>query len=488
MSGWKDWAIGEVVTESDFQSFVQDQVVQVYDDATDRDNTLGTAVAEGMVAYLKDTDSTIVYNGTAWIAVGAGDITGVTAGTALTGGGVSGDVTLDVDISALATAHAGNALNANGELLDVDESAITLAQSQVTDLVSDLADKADNADFTGGTAGYTALSNGTAGLSYQPVSHNYIINGAFDIWQRGTSFSGDEFTADRWKNLESGGTSTVTQENFSSGDIEAISFGDAKYFLRKTTTTGADNCGLIQPIEDVRILSGQTVTLSFWAKGTNPGGGDFDASINQRFGSGGSSTVFPSAGKFSVTSSWQRFELTLSMPSVAGKTIGSGSYAELFIRQPGGDNSTSAWTLDIWGVQLEAGSITTPFKRNANNIQGELAACERYCQTVGDDLNAEVYLATGFARFSTDFRAVIPLRTKMRVPPTSFSVTGDLQLFDTTSYFLDESTAQILTNSTNAPFITISTDSGVSLVQTNSYWLKSDGATGGAVLLFEAEL
>lgn len=99
--GWKDWAIGEVVTESDFQSLVQNQVVQTYADSAARSSALGTAVADGMISYLKDTDSLEAYNGTSWVAVTGGGIAGVTAGTALSGGGTSGTVTLNVNLGAI---------------------------------------------------------------------------------------------------------------------------------------------------------------------------------------------------------------------------------------------------------------------------------------------------------------------------------------------------------------------------------------------------
>jgi len=72
MSGWKDWAIGEVVTESDFQSFVQDQVVQRYADATERDSTLGANVAEGMICWLDSDDLFLAYDGTEWVEISGG--------------------------------------------------------------------------------------------------------------------------------------------------------------------------------------------------------------------------------------------------------------------------------------------------------------------------------------------------------------------------------------------------------------------------------
>ena len=69
--GWKDWTVGEVVTEADFQSFLQDQALFVFDDAAARDAAI-TAPTEGMFSYLKDSNALEYYDGSVWAPFAAG--------------------------------------------------------------------------------------------------------------------------------------------------------------------------------------------------------------------------------------------------------------------------------------------------------------------------------------------------------------------------------------------------------------------------------
>jgi len=104
---FKDFAAGDILTAADVDDFLMRQSIMTFADAAARDTALSAVLAEGMFCYLNDTNAFQYYDGSAWADVSnPGDITAVTAGTALTGGGTTGDVTLNVDLAAT-TAAAG---------------------------------------------------------------------------------------------------------------------------------------------------------------------------------------------------------------------------------------------------------------------------------------------------------------------------------------------------------------------------------------------
>jgi hypothetical protein len=246
---------------------------------------------------------------------------------------------------------------------------------------------------------------------------NKIINGDFSVWQRGSSFTstatGFYYSADRFKHYAQSGTSnTTSRQTFTPGTAPVAGY-EGTYFIRNTDTAGSATVG--QAIENVNTFAGQTVTVSFWAKSASNQTGNF-SNLLQLFGTGGSSSVYStyvSGQYFDTTTSWQRFTALVTVPSIAGKTIGAGN--QLYFEIVGKQNVA----LDVWGVQIEAGSIATAFQTATGNPQAELAACQRYYYRLTAAAAAVPMNIMVFPFSTTAANAPATMPVPMRTVPTS---------------------------------------------------------------------
>jgi hypothetical protein len=250
---------------------------------------------------------------------------------------------------------------------------------------------------------------------------NKIINGDFGIWQRGTSFNATTlYTADRWNTLtdKTAASVLITQQTFTPGTAPVAGY-EGQYFLRTVFPSGGSFCIQEQRIENVRTFAGQTITLSFWAKADATV--SIEPAIVQNFGSGGSSDVQTVGSTLTLTTSWVRYSTTVTLPSISGKTIGANNYLTARAMRA---VTASGFTIDIWGMQLEAGSTATDFQTATGTIPGELAACQRYYYRATATA-AGARMGTGMANSTTTVLAYIPIPVSMRVPVTSLEQNGN---------------------------------------------------------------
>lgn len=332
--GRRTFAPGEVLTASNVMNYLQDQAVMNFAGTAARGSAIGSAVSQGMVSYLDDSNSLEVYK---------------TTGTAVAGW-----------------------------------EPVNLAQSP-----------------------------------------NVIINGGFDIWQRGTAINAvanTAYTADMWSVVTDG----VATVNVSRQNISAQGIG-SQYALRAERSAGTNRWVVIGMFEGALAYVGRTMTLSFYLREGSALTSDISVSISARtakFGTAYDTATRTITNASLNTSTFTRFSITFPV-TIATSTAGADLFQLEFSANQAG---TSNAFFEIAGVQLEAGQTATPFRRNANSIQGELAACQRYF--VSYDFSAFFSTTPGLiaTKYSTTDALTVQLSfiTEMRTAPslTRTSSTG----------------------------------------------------------------
>lgn len=261
----------------------------------------------------------------------------------------------------------------------------------------------------------------TASINSGPLAgfRNAIINGNFDFWQRGTSFSNpasNAYLADRWVlGVDgSGSTRTISRQPFTLGQTDVP--GEPTYFLRYAQSvagTGSTFNILQQRIEGVRTFAGRQVTVSFYAKASSsttlP-----SISLTQAFGTGGSPSASVATTLVSdpvIGTSWAKYTYTTTLPSISGKTLGTDGNDRLgFVL---GLPINATFTVDIAQVQVEPGPVATPFERRP--IGTELALCQRYFTRNTHAPSASQF--SGNVTNGESYQAVVAFPVTMRVSP-----------------------------------------------------------------------
>jgi hypothetical protein len=364
--------------------------------------------------------SAILLDGT--ISIDAGVVTGATSITSTAFvGDITGDVTGTADVATVAT-------------------TVTITDNESTDEANAVIFTA-GADIDGGNIGLESDGN----LTYNPSSgtlaattfsgsgaslggvstsrRNLLVNGAFDIWQRGTSFThtnGKIYVADRWIVQPQSTAHTFTQVAASS----PIAGMGSRYALRIQRNADVTATGFTYFAQDNESsmayhCQGKKITLSYFARK----GADYSATsdyfslgivggkgIDQALVSGYTSAAFLVNTNATLTTSWQRFSFTTGVVPSDVTQIGL---------QGGRVNVGTAGAndyVDITGIQLEVGDEATDFEYT--EVSATLKMCERYYQKLTGSYAQYGQIANMNYNSSSQAQSSVVYRTEMRAAPS----------------------------------------------------------------------
>ena len=328
-----------------------------------------------------------------------------------------------------------------------------------------------NGGFQVGPTGIATVTtvNTTNLINATPLSHrNLIINGAMEIAQRATTYTGaDNYNSvDRFKVIHSGLNEDVTSAQVDVSGAETDSpllkgITKAWRITNGNQTGGAGTADLLSiqyriEAQDLRnsgwiyTSTSSFVTLSFYVK----------SSVEQNFAGflrshDGTQMTFPFETGTLTANTWKKITITLPGNASLQFDHNDNCGMEINISQFWGTNyTTSSKTLDAWsaydnaarlkdfpastwyttndatfeltGVQFELGSVATPFEHRSHG--DELRRCQRYFFTVRGD-NQHRTNIPAFANSTTNCRAMVSFPTPMRATPT-FSGSATNMVFD----------------------------------------------------------
>jgi hypothetical protein len=319
-------------------------------------------------------------------------------------------------------------------------SVVTLNDTQ-TLTNKDLASGTNTFPTNFGDRTFTSLNTGQlAGM------RNKIINGKMEIAQRGTSFAAiaaGTYSLDRWVfGNSSAAVLTASQQSDVPSSNEFQSSLRFAVTTADTSIAAGEAANIIQRIEgyNTRDLIGRTFTVSFWVRSSKTGVHCVS------FRNSGSDRSYVAEYTVSAANTWEQKSVTVSGGLITAGTWdwtnGSGLGVSFSLAAGSTFHTTAgAWQtgnfsatanqvncLDsntnifaITGVQLEVGSVATPFEHRSFGT--ELTLCQRYYQRIGSTgvvgglVAAGVNYNTGLGILYTKFT------TTMRAAPTG-SVTS----------------------------------------------------------------
>ena len=242
---------------------------------------------------------------------------------------------------------------------------------------------------------------------------NLIINGAMQVWQRGTSKvnSGSgygQYHADRWASYYGG--QTISKESSSLPDGSLVST------LRVTDTSGSAGnlCFTYTKVENgSHIISGKPVTLSFWAKSNQTQTNKLRARFRfyDNATENGANEHILESGE-TLTSSWQKYEYTIT---ATDSSLNATRDLMVIIDLWEGFTSASDY-IEFTQVQLELGSVATPFEHRSYGE--ELLSCKRYWREMKVAIGCLPWAGVNTGWAPNDGGETVQLDPEMRASPS----------------------------------------------------------------------